>query len=198
MGRKSVTGPVPSLPGFTLVEILTGTAITAFLIVIIGSLYFAHFKIFSNQNMFIEVNSQAKLALDDIIAQIRQSESIVSTCAGCGGDTTSATILVLRLWSLDGSGEPIDPGGTVYDYIVYKRDPTDDTKLIRKIIPDVSSTRRAETKIISNSITDLTFTYNNADPTASTEITAGVTATRDSFGKAYTSTQEKKALLGNK
>ena len=161
-----------------------------------ASVYIAHFRLFSNQNTAIDVASQNKLALDEIVNQIRQSQSVVTTCADCAGDTTSATVLVLQLWPQDASDEPLDNGN--YDYIVYKRDATDNTKLVRKIVADASSSRTSGTKIIATTISDLQFTYDNANPTQAGEVTTSVTTTATSQGKTQTTTQKAKAVLRNK
>ena len=74
--------------GVSIVEILVATSIVSMLFIIIASLYLTHFKVFANQNNTIEVNSQTRLALDDITNWIRQSQSVVCTCIVCSGSTT--------------------------------------------------------------------------------------------------------------
>jgi len=188
--------PILNLHGFTIIELITGLAIIGLVSILVASVYIAHFRLFSNQNTAIDVASQNKLALDEIVNQIRQSQSVVTTCADCAGDTTSATVLVLQLWPQDASDEPLDNGN--YDYIVYKRDATDNTKLVRKIVADASSSRTSGTKIIATTISDLQFTYDNANPTQAGEVTTSVTTTATSQGKTQTTTQKAKAVLRNK
>ncbi|OGD94355.1 hypothetical protein A2697_00020 [Candidatus Curtissbacteria bacterium RIFCSPHIGHO2_01_FULL_41_44] len=188
--------PILNLHGFTIIELITGLAIIGLVSILVASVYIAHFRLFSNQNTAIDVASQNKLALDEIVNQIRQSQSVVTTCADCAGDTTSATVLVLQLWPQDASDEPLDNGN--YDYIVYKRDATDNTKLVRKIVADASSSRTSGPKIIATTISDLQFTYDNANPTQAGEVTTSVTTTATSQGKTQTTTQKAKAVLRNK
>src|SRR3989344_1684129 len=184
--------------GVSIVEILVATSIVSMLFIIIASLYLTHFKVFANQNNTIEVNSQTRLALDDITNWIRQSQYVVSTCGGCSGATTGPNVLVLALWPLDGSGEPIDPLGTNYDYIVFKRADSDNTKMTRRIVPSALSSRGSETKVISTDISALNFTYNNPDPALVSQITAQVTATKTQFEKTFTSDDAKTVFLRNK
>ncbi|MDO8487086.1 MAG: prepilin-type N-terminal cleavage/methylation domain-containing protein [Candidatus Curtissbacteria bacterium] len=184
--------------GFTLVELITGLAIGGFVLVIVASIYLAHFRLFSNQNTAIDAATQNKLALDEITNQIRQSQAIVSTCASCGGDTTGTNILILQLWPLDTGGDPQDPMGTNYDYIEYRRDPSVPTKLIRKIYPYASSTRKSGTRIVATNVSNLTFSYDNADPTLALEVTTGVTTAAIANGKTQTTVQSAKAILRNK
>ena len=186
------------LKGFALVEILVGFGLVGIVSVLVAALYLTNYKLFANQNTSIDVNSQNKIAVDEITNQIRQSQGVASSC--CGGDTTGATVLVLQLWPLDASGDPKDPGVSSFDYIVYKQNPNNNKDLQRKIVPDASSTRVASTKIIATSLssTGLQFTYNNATPSQSSEVTVAITTTGASSGKTQTVTQIGNGTLRNK
>lgn len=184
--------------GVTTVELLTALALFGLISVLIASVYFAHFRLFQNQNTAIEISSQNKIALDEIVTHIRESESVVNTCTDCGGDTSSATTLVLRLWPLSAGGEPTDPIASQYDYTIFKRDGQGNTKLIRKSVVTQGSSRTAGTTNIASSISDLAFTYDNTDPTLVTEVNVTVTTTGTSGGKTHTTTQGAKAVLRNK
>jgi len=185
-------------PGLSLIELITGIAIFGLVILLAASVYFAHFRIFSNQNTSIEVASQNKLALDEMTNQIREGESVVNICPNCGTDTTGDHVLILRLWPLNASQEPFDPGGSNYDYIIYKQSATDNTKLIKKIIVDPSSSRSSSEKILATDISSLQFSYDNADPAQASEITISLTTSGNSGSKTLTTTQTSKAVLRNK
>ena len=187
-----------SKPGFSIIELVTGFAIIGLVSILVATLYFANFRLFTNQNTQIEVSSQNKTALGEMINQIRESESVVSTCSACAGDTTSPTVLVLRLWPLDASGEPFDPGTTAYDYVVYGSDTTDNTKLTKKTLPDAGSTRAGQTKTISSNVSNLQFSYDNTDPSLVMEVTIDLENSQTVNGKTQTSTQSSKAILRNK
>jgi len=166
--------------------------------VLVIAVYFAYFRLFSNQSTSLDLANQNKIALDEITNQIRESQSVVTGCTNCDGDTTGIQILILRLWPLDATGEPIDPGASNYDYIVYKRDSADYTKFIKKVIPDPSSSRQANTKIIIDNVSDLQFAYDNADVTLAAEITTTITTSATNLAKTHTNTITGKALLRNK
>ena len=182
--------------GVSLVEILVGLSVFGFVTILIASLYFTHFKLFSNQNTLVDLSSQNKLVLDDITNQVRESQGVATSC--CGGDTTSATVLVLQLWPLDAAGEPFQPAGNAYDFVVYQRDSSDNTKLLKKTAPDATSTRVAKTSILSSTVANLAFTYDNVDPTLASEITIDVTNTQTTYGKTHTISQSASAVLRNK
>lgn len=187
-----------SKPGFSVIEVVTGFAIIGLVSILVATLYFANFRLFTNQNTQIEVSSQNKTAIGEMTNQIRESQSVVSTCSTCTGDTTSPTVLVLRLWPLDADGEPFDPEGTAYDYVVYKRDATDNTKLTKKILPDATSTRPGQTKTVSSNVANLQFSYDDADLTLVTQVTIDLQNSQTVNGKTQTSTQSSKAILRNK
>lgn len=197
MGIKYKVSSIRYLRGLSLVEFLVASAVLGLMATLVASIYLAHFRLFSNQSTQIDVTSQNKIALDEMTNQIRESESVVTTCANCGGDTTGANVIVLRLWPLDANGEPIDPNSG-YDYIVYRQDATDNTKLVKKIIPDDQSSRAASEKVVSTSISSLTFTYNDADVTLASEVTISLTTSAKSINKTQTATETSKAQLRNK
>lgn len=192
--------------GLSVVEITGAIGIIGIISIMIVSIYFAHFKLFSNQSKTIDIANETRIALDTITNQIREASGVVSTCPGtspyngCGSATTSSTVLVLQLWPLDSNGDPTDPGTTNFDYIVIKRDDLENTKLTRQIFPSAISSRQAKTDILSTDVANngLTFDYDNADFTQAGEITVTLTNTATQFGKAYTQTQETKAVIRNK
>lgn len=183
--------------GVSIVEIVVSFAVLAILSIIIGSVYLAHFRIFSNQNTSMDIATQARQAIDEMTMQIQQAESIVAGCASCGVDTSDATTLIIRLWSIDASGEPIDPGGTTYDYIVFKRDPAQN-KILKVTYPSGSSTRPGGVHIVAGGATALSFTYDNATPANATEVEISTTSTANSISRTQSTTEVGKASLRNK
>lgn len=187
-----------SKPGISFAEYMVAFAILGIISLTAVGIYVAHFRLFTNQNTAIDVNTQGKMALGDITNQLRQSESIVSTCPSCDSDTTGATSLILRLWPIDASLEPIDPAGSNYDYILYKRNPGDTTKLVRITYPYATSSRKSGTHVIAVNIDDLQFTYDNATPALAAQVTVTVTTTATAGSKTQTYTDSAKANLRNK
>lgn len=184
--------------GLSLVEFLVAFGVITFVVTMVGAIYFANFRLYSNQNAVIDISTQNRISLTDITNQIRQSAAVASTCGSCGGTTSSATSLVLQLWPIDGTGEPFDPGTTNFDYIVYKRDQSDTSKLVRYTYPFGSSSRPSGTRILATNVSNLQFAYDNADPTQSREITITLTSSTNSGTKNITTTDTDKATLRNK
>ena len=187
-------------PGLTLIELLIAFSIIGLVSILVAAVYFAHSRLFSTQNTSIDVASQNRLALDEMVNQIREGQAVVATCALCPPDSTSDnTVVILQIWPIDSSGEPFEPTGSDYDFIIYKRDASDNTKLVKKIIPGAGSFRQAIEKIIATDISDLTFNYDDdANPSSTSQVMINLTTSANSGGKTITSSQTSKAVLRNK
>lgn len=183
--------------GFTIVELLISSVLLAVISYILGSIFISNFKLFIDETSVINITEANKTALDEITNQIRESQSIASTCTPCSPYTTSSTVLILQLWPLNSNGEPFD-GGVNFDYIEYKRDAVDNTKLRKIIYPHATSTRQSLNKVLSTTVDNLTFTYNNATPSQATEITVTLKNTITNAGKIQDVERETKAVLRNK
>ncbi len=183
--------------GFTIIELLIGGVLMAIVIFALGNIMITNFKLFLNESSVINITEANKIALDEITNQIRESQSIAATCTPCSPDTTSANILILQLWPLNANGEPFD-GGINYDYIVYKKDSTDSTKLRKIIYPYATSSRPNSNKVLSTNISALTFIYNNATPSQASEVTVKIKNTTNNSGKVQEIERESKAVLRNK
>ncbi len=187
-----------SKKALTLIELLIVFAIMSVVTMVLGSVFVSHLKLFNNVKSLIDVSSSNKLVLDELITQIRESVAIVSTCSACGGKTTGADTLILQLWPLDTGNNPTEPTTNNFDYVLYYRDSAKTINLIKKIIPDPSSSRTASTKIMASDISSLIFSYDNLDPTLAYEITATVQNSLSIAGKTQTTSQQVKTVLRNK
>ncbi len=191
------------LKGMSIVEITAAIGIIGIISIMVVSIYFAHFRLFSNQSKTIDIANENRISLDAITNQIRESSGVASSCCS-GSYTTSSTVLVLQLWPLDASGNPIDPGASNYDYIIVQRDILENTKLVRITIPSATSSRQAKTDILSTDVSNLQFAYLDsneqpvADQTLASEVKVTLTNTSVQFGKTYAQTQETKAVIRNK
>ncbi len=188
------------LRGLSIVEIVTAVGLIGLVSVMVISVYFAHFRLFSNQSQGIDLANENRLALDEMAIQIKEAQAIADTCTACSGYTTGTATVVLQLWPLDSNGNPTDPGASNYDYVVYKRDDLENTKLVKITYPAAVSTRKAGTDVLANDVSNLQFTYSpdNLTPTTATEVTVTLTNTNTNFGKTNTITQSTEAHLRNK
>ena len=187
--------------GFTLVEMIVGFGLVGIVSVLVAALYFTNFKLFSNQNTSIDVNSQNRLAIDNITNQIRESMAVAASCCS-PTETAGSNELVLQLWPTDTNGDPTDPGASNYDYIIYKLDSANSTITKQTVPASGISHRTSGTKVLAVSLATngLQFTYapDNTTPSTATEIIVSIVTTGTAAGKTQTVIQTTSATLRNK
>lgn len=129
--------------GFTLIEIIIAMAILGLMSLMVMGLYFSQFKVFSRQSAAIDGAANNTIAIDDMETSIKQAERIrVCTnigsygpisepCSGFTSQPPSATQLVLSVWPIDSTQQPITPttncdvSGCLWDFIIYYKSGTD-------------------------------------------------------------------------
>jgi Tfp pilus assembly protein PilW len=147
--------------GFTITELASAMMIT----VIFALAFFALFTGMHTQtartNIYFETNRTARFALDKISRDVKEAVNIATNW---GGNTTGNTALVLKLPSLNSSGEPTNIA-TQFDYVTYKLDPSDSTKLVRTldVLGGVSQREGGTDKtnvLVAKRIQSILFSYN--------------------------------------
>lgn len=210
------------MKGLSIVELLIGIAILAVVSLMVGAVYLAHFRLFSRQSTGIEVSSQNRVALDEIVNQTREAESVRANC--CSSPTlvtSSCSAIALRLWPLDANGDPTAPSDlandTLYDHVAYY---VDASKNLIKITDGAVGSNRPNyaTKILATNLSAITplpgcnsgleikyLDSLGADVTATPTNAAQVVVQLKTTGKYYGQTpvdvsqvQEAKAVLRNK
>lgn len=187
--------------GITLVELAIIVGLLGLVAVLTAPIYMTHLRLFSRQNAAIEVSSQNRLALDEMVNQIREAQTIVSTCDDCSPDVTGSGTLVLQVWPINANGEPFPPTDSGYDYIIYKID-SSKNQLVKRTISDSASFRPELTKIIAADVQNLQFCYDGncspADPTLASQVTIIVTNQVTALNNTQSIQQQAKAVLRNK
>lgn len=183
-----------------MVELLIAIALFGVISIFFAVIVITNSNLFNSQKTNTHLANQNRIALDEMVNEVRESQTVASVCPNppCGvSSTTGVAILVLQLWPLDTNGEPKDPS-LGYDYIVYKRG-ADTTQLIKTVYPNPNSasTRPALTKIISADVNNLEFFYDTAPP-ATTAVTIHLVNQANSLNKTFTFEQTAKAVLRNK
>lgn len=181
-----------NLAGYTLIETMFGLAILLFLVFALFGIYLQFGKIYSlGQSGASSVNS-TRTALNGLVVYIAQANAVSGSHTIQGTlYTSNTTTLVLRLPSPTAGGNILS---NVSDYVVY----TATSGLLYRIIdPGVGSARASSTKIVSNSLSSLTFSYNATPKTSSTIITASVTASSTSGRISTSSTANESIILRN-
>ena len=128
----------------------------------IGSVYLAHFRLFSSQSASIDTSAQNKIAIEEISNQIRESVGVAGTCNTTNappGTSSTNDVLVLNLWPLV-LGVPTNPVAGNSDCAVYTRNASNNFVKSVYLSNTLTSTRKEFTnKIIASNVQTVVFNY---------------------------------------
>ena len=154
------------MKGFTLVETVIVVGLTALILTAIANLFYIYYQVNGTDLAYRSAGS-AGSAMAAISAAVVPADGVLTSHAFSGTTyTTGSTTLVLELPAIDSSGVII---ASTYDYIAFY---TSGTTLYRIIATGAGSSRTAGTKTLTTALANLTFSYNNADPSQATTVTA--------------------------
>lgn len=166
--------------GFTMLELVIGIG---FFIILSGGflsltlLYTSYGRILPSGRLSSEVRRIHQITIEDIKKEARQAESIMqSYMVATTTYTTGATTLVLRTLATDSSQNVI--AGT-YDHIVYYTNTTTlPILLVKRVVPDPASQRKASNLVLNNYVQSLAFTYNASSTPSATKIQVTLATSR--------------------
>ena len=165
--------------GFTIIEVLITTALFVVLVVGIVQLYVVFGRMVSFESLSIGSSLSASAIIDAARTAGLEADHIVASHAFSGVTyTTGTTTAVFELPAIDASGAPLT---NTYDYVgIYA------TGTSAYSITDAAagSARLSGTKVLTNALTALTFTYNQSDVTLATSTTVDATTTASVIGQA--------------
>ncbi len=174
--------------GFTFVEVMFACIIGLMIMSMTMVLYIG-----VNHHMlvgvaFAEINSDARLAMDRIVRDVRWGIQLEVNRTIDGIDyATGDDELIIKIPSIDSNGKFIL---NTYDYVVYALDTSDPIKKLRKIVnPDIASNRSSLNQIIANNINSLSL---------SSEGTALSSVSLSSVNSVEVSINVSKTLLQNR
>lgn len=143
--------------GFMLIELALSIGLIAILSLFVVGVFYTNTTLFQKQQTDINLSTSARLAIDDINKNIKDAITYKTNYTN-GPDNyncinpppATCNALILQLPALDNSNPPKPIENNVdFDYVVfYKKD----EKLIKKVYPDSSSSRKAATQILTASL----------------------------------------------
>lgn len=144
--------------GISLIEVLIGVVLSSLIMLALLSLYIAGQKYFFNQGAKADTIQDSSYPSEWISRDIRGAIQAVSSY---GSYTTSSTMLILEVPSIDGA-ENIIAGST--DYIIYRENPGN-PNLFERIIDaaDGVSSRSDGTRILADDLNSILFRYYASD-----------------------------------
>jgi len=140
--------------GFTLVEVAVVSAILLLMVGFLGYLSVKHFWVYNSQIAELNIESDARQALDDIDNYVRGAHRVISSYDIYSTDSQT---LILQIPSIDSSNQIISD---TYDNVVFY---LSSDSLIRQVFPDGDSSRSASTKTLANGIDVDTFEFSYDD-----------------------------------
>lgn len=166
---------------FTLIELLISIALISIISVIVTTLVIRYGIFYERQNVEIGANLDNRFILDDMSSQVRQASKITGSVTIDGQlFTTSITSIILKLPSLDQNGQTMS---NVFDYVLYWQDSQDLKIFKKKIVPDVQSTRKGASQILTTNLKSISFSYNNPDPEQASVVTAVLETVKTQSGQ---------------
>lgn len=191
---------IKSQQGISLLEILIITASSA----LIGGILVVSFVNF--QNLFTQSTTQSLqgISINDAVVNISDSikqSSAVSPSVTIGSTTYNSSVqtIVLQYPSFDSSGNIISQK---YDYIVVTPDQADSKILRQFVFPDPVSSRQADTKMLTNGLSLISFSYfdslnNPVSPSSATRVSFTINLSEKSGLDFKTSSASGKANIKN-
>jgi len=139
--------------GFTLVELNIASFIAMLVFAAVISLYTSVWQSLGRGNTYLDSYAGSRNASGWLIRDIRCAAQVVEQYPLTGTATykTGDHVIVLRVPSIDSSGQIINPG---LDYIIYRLQGSD---LSRIVHADTSSSRTTEPRVIARYCKELTF-----------------------------------------
>lgn len=148
---------------FTLVEVVIAVGIFALISIALADLIIGNDSLLRSQSATVDVIGSASSMMTDIQTMTLQAKQIAASHSFSGTIYNSASsTLVLQLPSITSAGSII---GGQYDYVAYY---ATGTSAYRLVDPGTGSIRTAGTRLLSDTITTLSFSYGSANQTLST------------------------------
>ncbi len=155
--------------GYSIIETVVVIAISVVALVALANIYVTFNALYGNQQIFLATAGSAGTVVNALEAAILPADQVLASYTFSGTPyASSATTLVLELPSVDASGDLI---AGAKDYIVFY---TSGTMLYRLTEAHAGSARASGRKQLSATVSAISFTYDNADMTKATSVTADV------------------------
>ncbi|MDO8593745.1 MAG: prepilin-type N-terminal cleavage/methylation domain-containing protein [bacterium] len=155
---------------FTLIEVIITVSLSVILMLAITQLYVVYGRVVTSQNAYINVVLGAGKIMDSFRLAGLQANSVVASHTFFGvGYTSGASTVIFKIPSIDSSGSIIMGA---YDYVGIHASGTD---AYRFVDAASGSSRVTEQKRLTNALSSMIFTYDNAELSLSTNVIANAT-----------------------
>jgi type II secretory pathway pseudopilin PulG len=167
MMRPSVLRPVR---GFTLIEVVVVIAFFVIMMLILVRFFVTYSTSALFDRAMMSTASSAGAVVNEVTEYGLSADQVVaSRTFGATNYISGSTVLVLEMPAIDGSGVVVP---STYDYVVFY---TDGPLLYRTLEAGSGSSRLPGTKLLSDSIGSVAFTYATTTPSNASSVTVDVT-----------------------
>jgi hypothetical protein len=166
------------ISGFSAIEAIFASAILIFVLGVFVALYANFSKFYNRQQTEITIGNSARQAVKELQSAALQANQIITSHSFSG--TTYATgehTLVLEIPSIDSSGNIVIGK---HDYAAFYLTGSNFFKLVQA---DAASNRSSGQNQISDAVSTLTFTYNNANLALANKIDTDIQMQTSSSGQ---------------
>lgn len=178
--------------GFTLVEILISTAVVILIMLVLYNVYTGYNAVFVIQQARVEVNGSAREVVDEFKHTALQASQVVASHAFSGEDYTSGgDEVVFRLPAIDGSGVVI---AGIYDHVAFY---ATSTSVFKVTEAGAGSARASGNRRLSDTLSVLSFTYNNASLSMATSTEIDIQTQKTVQGQVIQAHLHESARLRN-
>lgn len=161
----------PKNQGFSFAESLIAIAILVLVLLAILFVYMNFSRVNSFQQATMKTAESVRTAANEMQKAVLQSRKIAESHSFSGNSySTDADTLVLEIPAIDGSGNILDGE---YDYMVFY---TSGTNLYKRVDADADSDRQSGLNQLSDVISSIAFTYDNADLNLASRVNVDIQA----------------------
>lgn len=178
--------------GFTLIETMIVIALSAAMMGTLATLIYSFNTSYSYEQASALSAGSARSILREAESLTLSANHVLLSHSFSGTMyTSSSTVLVLEIPSIDSSGNSISGA---YDYAVFY---ASGARAYRLLTANAASARAPGTKQLSNALSSITFSYNNADFTLVNTVTIDVQTSAQSKGQTNIDHRREQLYLRN-
>jgi prepilin-type N-terminal cleavage/methylation domain-containing protein len=156
--------------GFTLIETLVVIAVFAVVVLVLLNLFDRHGALYTYEQAQLAVSGGSRITMTEVNTYASQAYRIMAS-ADVGGTTytSGTTTLVLQIPTVNSSGNIV---ADTWDYAVFTLTGASLTEIIQ---PDGQSARPAVSRLLSDIVSGLSFTYDNPDLAMARKVNVSLT-----------------------
>lgn len=178
--------------GFTLVEIVLVLGLMALILLALTTLFINHNSVYNFQQGFIKAAGSGRTSLNELTLHIAQGYRVLASQTINGNNySTGPTVLVLQLPSIDSNGSAINGS---WDYVAFY---ANGAELWRQTQSAVGSSRSSGARLLSQSVTSMTFAYDNVDFSLVKKVSIDLQTAETVKGQVITSRLAQQVVLRN-